>query len=95
MLFEDIIQKHYRPEEYPALAALCDEWNETRPFDGLKILFATPIFLNTLLQYESLLALGAELFAGRAVENASIPYDSEIVEVLQERENTDISHEMD
>ena len=94
MLFEDIIQKHYRPEEYPALAALCDEWNETRPFDGLKILVATPIFRNTLLQYEALLAGGAELFAGRAVENASIPYDSEIVELLQESEIPVLSPEM-
>ena len=68
MLFEEIIQSHYRPSEYPALASLAEEWQDSRPFEGLKILVATPIFRNTLLQYEALLAGGAELYVGRAPE---------------------------
>lgn len=43
MLFEEIIQSHYRPSEYPALASLAEEWQDSRPFEGLKILVATPI----------------------------------------------------
>ncbi len=94
MLFDDITQKYYSPREYPALAALAAEWSETRPFEGLKILVATPIFRNSLLQYEALLAGGAELFAGRAVEHSAIPCDIEIVELLQESEIPVLSPEM-
>ena len=94
MLFEEIIQSHYRPSEYPALASLAEEWQDSRPFEGLKILVATPIFRNTLLQYEALLAGGAELYVGRAVENAAIPCDFEIVELLQESEIPVVSPEM-
>ena len=94
MLFEEIIQSHYRPSEYPALASLAEEWQDSRPFVGLKILVATPIFRNTLLQYEALLAGGAELYVGRAVENAAIPCDFEIVELLQESEIPVVSPEM-
>ena len=53
MLFEDLIQEHYDSNEYPALAALAEEWEETRPFEGLKVLVATPIFRNSLVQYEA------------------------------------------
>lgn len=94
MLFDDIIQKYYSPKEYPALFALAAEWGETRPFEGLKVLVSTPIFRNTLPQYEALLSGGAELFAGRAVEHSAVPCDIDIVELLQESEIPVLSPEM-
>lgn len=87
MLFDDIINEHYEPNEYPALAQLSDEWIRTRPFDGMKVLAATPIFRNTLVQYRALIAGGAELFVGRAEGNgdgASMPCDSAVVDMLKE-----------
>ncbi|MBP5246492.1 MAG: adenosylhomocysteinase [Fibrobacter sp.] len=94
MLFEELIQEHYNSKEYPALAALTEEWNETRPFEGLKVLVATPIFRNTLVQYEALLAGGAELYVGRTVEGTTVPSDPEIVELLQESDISVLSPEM-
>lgn len=88
MLFADVINDAYEPREYPALALLSDQWMRTRPFEGLKILAATPIFRNTLLQYRALLAGGAELYVGRARENegsgTTMPFDPKIVVLLQE-----------
>ncbi|MCI6873762.1 NAD(P)-dependent oxidoreductase [Hallerella sp.] len=94
MLFEDLIQEHYDSNEYPALAALAEEWEETRPFEGLKVLVATPIFRNSLVQYEALIAGGADLYAGRTVEGTVVPCDVEIVELLQESEIPVLSPEM-
>lgn len=87
MLFDDIINEHYEPNEYPALASLFEQWVHTKPFDGMKVLAATPIFRNTLVQYRALIAGGAELFVGRAEGNgdgASMPCDSAVVTMLKE-----------
>lgn len=86
MLFDDIINEHYEPREYPALALLADQWIRVRPFEGLKVLAATPIFRNTLLQYRTLLAGGAELCVGYAEssDGASMPHDARIVSLLRE-----------
>lgn len=87
MLFDEIINDAYEPREYPALARLSDEWVRTRPFEGLKILAATPIFRNTLVQYRALIAGGAELIVGRAEgsgDGASMPCDPSIVNMLKE-----------
>lgn len=94
MLFEELIQEHYNVREYPALAALTEEWNETRPFEGLKVLVATPIFRNSLVQYEALLAGGAELYVGRTLEGTTVPCDARIVELLQESDIPVLSPEM-
>lgn len=87
MLFDELINEHYEPREYPALARLSDGWVRTRPFEDLKVLVATPIFRNTLVQYRALIAGGAELVVGRAVGNAgaSMPCDPTIVSMLQEK----------
>jgi len=94
MLFEELIQEHYNSKEYPALAALAEEWNETRPFEGLKVLVATPVFRNSLVQYEALLAGGAELYIGRTMEGTTVPCDVEIIELLQESDIPVLSPEM-
>lgn len=87
MIFSDAINEAYEPREYPALAYLADYWVEKRPFAGLKILVATPIFRNTMVQYRTLMAGGAEISVGRSLGNgtASMPFDSSVVSFLQEK----------
>lgn len=66
MIFDEIIDGHYSSKEYPALFALQREWSCTRPFLGVRVLVATPIFRNTITEYRALIAGGAELYVGRA-----------------------------
>ena len=80
MLFDEILNDAYEKREYPALLALTREWAQVRPFEGLRVLAATPVFRNTLLQYRALLAGGADLVVGVA---GGMPCDSGIVEVLR------------
>lgn len=86
MLFSDIINEAYEPREYPALALLSDYWVSSRPFEGCKVLVATPIFRNTLVQYRALLAGGAQLFIGRASgsDGTTMPCDKKIVKLIKE-----------
>lgn len=89
MLFEDVISEHYEPREYPALALLADQWIVKRPFEGLKVLVATPIFRNTLLQYRALMAGGAKVFVGHAVATDGsntpvMPCDEGIIALLKD-----------
>lgn len=88
MLFSEIINEAYEPREYPALALLSDQWVQLRPFWGCKVLVATPIFRNTLVEYRALLAGGADLYVGYAVgdSSASMPCDKKIVELLKEKD---------
>lgn len=88
MIFSEIINENYEPREYPALALLSDQWAQTRPFWGCKVLVATPIFRNTLVEYRALLAGGAELYVGHAVgdSGAAMPCDKKIVEMLKEED---------
>lgn len=91
MLFDEIVNDAYEEREYPALLALAREWAQVRPFDGLRVLAATPVFRNTLLQYRALLAGGADLVVGVAGSDvgdgpssgAEMPCDPGIVEVLR------------
>lgn len=86
MLFDDVIDEYYDPSEFPALAFLADQWVLRRPFENLKILVATPIFRNTLLQYRALMAGGAQIFVGHAVGGnglPAMPCDKNIVEFLK------------
>ena len=87
MLFDEIIDDTYEVSEYPALAGLAQEWLETRPFAGLRVLAATPVFRNTLVQYRALLAGGADLSVGISNDSdagAEMPCDSGIVALLRE-----------
>lgn len=51
----------YRLSEYPALAEQARRWRRSRPLAGLRLLDASPLFGNTLLKHQALLAAGAEL----------------------------------
>ena len=87
MLFDEIIDDTYDISEYPALAHYVQEWAETRPFAGLRVLAATPVFRNTLVQYRTLLAGGAELSVGIANDSnagAEMPCDAGVVDLLRE-----------
>ena len=75
------ISKFYAPEDYPALAAELEEWRETRPFAGKKLLDATPAYTNTLVKYLPLLAGGAELAVGIG---GLTPYDPDVPPLLRE-----------
>ena len=81
MIFDEIVNDAYEKREYPALLALTHEWSGTRPFQALRVLVATPVFRNTLLEYRSLIAGGADLVVGAA---GGMPCDPGIVEVLRE-----------
>lgn len=80
MVFDEIVNDAYEKREYPALSAFFAEWLGTRPFRGLRVLVATPVFRNTLLEYRALIAGGADLVVGVA---GGMPCDPGIVEVLR------------
>lgn len=73
------LEQYYNDNEYPALIAQIEQWSKSRPFAGLKILDATPVFRNTMTKYLALLAGGAELTVGISDD---IPHDKAIVELL-------------
>ena len=80
MIFDEVVKDAYEEREYPALLALTHEWSGTRPFRALRVLVATPVFRNTLLQYRALIAGGADLVVGVA---GGMPCDPGIVDVLR------------
>ena len=87
MLFDETIDDAYDVSEYPALAHYAQEWAENRPFAELRVLAATPVFRNTLVQYRALLAGGAELSVGIANDSnagAEMPCDAGVVDLLRE-----------
>ena len=65
--------------DYPALAAQAKRWREERPFDGLRVLCGTPLFLNTLAQYAALLEAGADI---TVVYSDELGYDPAIPDFL-------------
>jgi adenosylhomocysteinase len=98
MIFDEIVNDAYEEREYPALLALAHEWSGTRPFRALRLLVATPVFRNTLLEYRALIAGGADLVVGVAGldsgeegagadasnAGAEMPCDPGIVDVVRE-----------
>ena len=92
MLFDEIVNSCYTGAEYPALGFFSREWANLRSFAGLRVLVATPVFRNTLLEYRALLVGGAELVVGVAgldgsvagSDGAAMPCDSGIVALLRE-----------
>jgi hypothetical protein len=85
-LVNPIVDSAYTSDEYPALALYEYEWAQTQPFDGLRVLVATPVFRNSLLQYRALIAGGAELVVGigGSENGATMPCDNGVVRLLRE-----------
>lgn len=73
----DKIMQKYLKEQYPCLDHQIKSWSESQPLKGLRIIDATPVFNNTLIKHEALVAAGAELVIGLS---DSIPCDSKVVE---------------
>jgi len=65
--------------DYPALAAQAKRWREERPFEGIRVLCGTPLFLNTLAQYAALLEAGADI---AVVYSDELGYDPAIPDFL-------------
>lgn len=65
--------------DYPALAAQAKRWREERPFEGLRVLCGTPLFLNTLAQYAALLEARADI---AVVYSDELGYDPAIPDFL-------------
>lgn len=80
---DSIINKAYKPEEYPCIAAQQAEFAKDRPFDGLEILDSTPVFRNSILKYKALILGGATLTIG--ISNL-VPYNKEILQFLKKHE---------
>lgn len=72
---------HYPPESRAALTCQRERWEATRPFTGLTVLDATPLFRNTLLKHACLRAAGAEVWVGYG---RTMPYDSAVAAHLAE-----------
>ena len=75
------ISDFYQTDEFPALSEQLDFWSKTRPFEGIKILDATPVFRNTLVKYLALLTGGADL---TVAIGEKIPADLTIFNMLPE-----------
>lgn len=69
-------------KEIPALTAQYRAWSKTRPLEGLRILDATPLFLNTCVKHAALIAGGADL---TAAYSDLVPYDPKVVELLEKQ----------
>ena len=80
-----LVLKHlkgiYSPVEFPCLHQQIEEWSETKPLNGLRILDASPIFKNSLIKFAALHAAGAEL--SLAVPS-TMPCDPEAVQMAQD-----------
>lgn len=78
-ILSSVLDEVYEKNEYPALAALESEWTHTRPFDGFRVLVATPIYRNTMTEYRTLVAGGATLLVGFSGMN-----DPDVVDFMRE-----------
>lgn len=68
----DDCRSSYAQEEYPCLYDQINKWSVERPFEGMCLLDATPIFTNTLIKYAALLAGGAQV---HLAEPKVMPHD--------------------
>lgn len=60
-MFEGYIAPYLSENQAPCLKEQIKEFSKTRPFEKMDVLDATPIYFNTFLKYEALLAGGANL----------------------------------
>ncbi|MDD3431589.1 MAG: hypothetical protein PHF38_06135 [Bacteroidales bacterium] len=77
---ESILIERYDPNEYPVLYEQMAAWAVRKPFSGLQLLDATPLFINTLLKHLALIKAGATLYVGLS---DTIAYDSRAKDLLR------------
>ncbi len=75
------IRQRYAENEWPALAAQCARWRESKPLEGLNVLDASPLFFNTFAKYAALLVAGAKLTISAP---QGLPADEEAIHALNE-----------
>ena len=75
------LDNFYTPDEWPTLRFQVEEWANSRPLEGLKILDATPVYRNTLAKFAALIAAGAEVYIPA---RTNMPRNAEIVDILPE-----------
>ena len=75
-----LIHSVYQKNEYPVSLYQAQKWKEVLPLAGLTILDATPVFRNTLVKHQALIAAGANLIIGIS---DVMPRDEMIVELLR------------
>lgn len=80
-MFERYIESFYKPVEYPALWEQREIWTQTKPLQGYRLLDASPVFRNSLVKYNALLAAGASLSIGFSKK---VPCDSSILKMIIE-----------
>ena len=66
------LESHYAPQDYPVIRAQYNDFQGRRPFAGLRILEATPLFFNTIAKFLPLVAGGAEVTLSHI---GGVPYD--------------------
>ena len=71
------LQKHYRPEDYPVIRAQYADFESRKPFAGLKILEATPLFFNTIAKFLPLIAGGAQVTLSHI---KGVPFDPAFID---------------
>ncbi len=72
---------YYPQNEWPTLLYQAEEWSQSKPLEGLRILDATPLYRNTLAKFMPLLAAGAELFVPA---KCRMPFDPGIRAMLSD-----------
>ena len=77
----DFLSTYYTPEEWPTLLWQAEEWSQSLPLEGLRVLDGTPLYRNTLGKFMALLAAGAEVWVP---ERPGMPYDAAIMQMLPE-----------
>lgn len=75
----DAIRAHYPQGVLRPLEMQRRVWSEKRPLAGLSVLDATPLYRNTLLKHEALLAAGAEVWVGFG---RTMPFDPAVADAL-------------
>lgn len=77
----DYLSSYYSPAEWPTLLWQAEEWSQTRPLEGLRVLDGTPVYRNTLGKFMALLAAGAEVWIPA---RPGMPCDTAVLEMLPE-----------
>ena len=81
-MFEKYVEKYIRENQAPCLRNQIIDFQKKRPFEGKRILDATPIYFNTMLKYEAIIAGGGHLEVFCNNKN----FDYRVIGILQQLE---------
>lgn len=75
----DVVERSYAAADLPALLRQTQQWQDSRPLAGVRIIDATPVFGNTLAKYLPLIAAGADL---TVLLSPQLPHDPDTARLL-------------